>query len=93
MIGIHVRIKINGKRTFRATPNVPGDFDYWLKSTSNRRQTWHRVGRHDAVRKAKLLLESEQERKEAARKYDLSSISEWPTTSIVYISFSLDIYC
>lgn len=33
MIGIYIRIKVDGKRTFRAAPAEPGDFEYWLKST------------------------------------------------------------
>jgi hypothetical protein len=71
MIGIYIRLKVDGKRTFRAAPIEPGDFEYWLKSTYDGRQKWHRVGRYDGVKKAKLLLEREQERKEAARKYGL----------------------
>jgi hypothetical protein len=79
MIGIYIRIKVDGKWTFRSAPEIPGDHEYWLKSFYDGRQKWQRVGRYDGVKKAKLLLEREQERKEAARKYDLSSISEWPT--------------
>ena len=71
MIGVYIRTKIGGKRTFRAAPEIPGKFEYWLKSTHNGRQKWHRVGRCDAVKKAKLLLERKQERNEAAIKYGL----------------------
>src|SRR6266478_2218253 len=71
MISIYIRLKIDGKRTFRAAPAEPGEQEYWLKSNYNGRQKWHRVGRYDGVKKAKLLLEREQERNEAARKYGL----------------------
>ena len=71
MIGIYIRLKVDGKRTFRSAPEVPGDYEYWLKSFYDGRQKWHRVGRYDGVKKAKFLLEREQERKEAARKYGL----------------------
>ena len=71
MISIYIRLKIDGKRTFRAAPAEPGEHEYWLKSNYNGRQKWHRVGRYDGVKKAKLLLEREQERNEAARKYGL----------------------
>jgi hypothetical protein len=33
MIGIYIRIKVDGKRTFRSAPEIPGEFEYWLKST------------------------------------------------------------
>src|SRR5258706_13746040 len=71
MICTYIRIKIDGKRTFRTAPDVPGNYEYWLKSSYDGRQKWHRVGAYDRVKKAKLLLEREQERKEAARKYGL----------------------
>jgi len=35
MIGIYVRVKIDGKRTFRAAPTEPGNFECWLKSSYN----------------------------------------------------------
>ena len=60
MIGIYIRIKVDGKRTFKATPEIPGDYEYWLKSSYDGRQKWQRVGRFDGVKKAKLLLEREQ---------------------------------
>ena len=71
MIGVYIRLKIDGKRTFRVAPAKPGEYEYWLKSTYNGRQKWHRIGRYDGVKKAKLLLERAQERSEAARKYGL----------------------
>jgi integrase len=71
MVGVYIRTKVDGKRTFRSALEVPGEYEYWLKSAYDGRQKWHRVGRYDGVKKAKLLLEREQERKEAARKYGL----------------------
>src|SRR5260370_13279167 len=56
---------------YSCSPAEPGEQEYWLKSNYNGRQKWHRVGRYDGVKKAKLLLEREQERNEAARKYGL----------------------
>ncbi|MBZ5662867.1 MAG: hypothetical protein LAO08_20905 [Acidobacteriia bacterium] len=74
MIGIYIRLKVDGKRTFRSAPEVPGNYEYWLKSFYDGRQKWHRVGRYDGIKKAKLLLDREQERKEAARKYGLVAV-------------------
>jgi hypothetical protein len=71
MISTYIRIKVDGKRTFRAAPEVLGDHEYWLKSSYDGRQKWHRVGKYEGVKKAKLLLEREIERNEAARKYGL----------------------
>ena len=45
MIGVYIRLKIDGKRTFRVAPAKPGEYEYWLKSTYNGRQKWHRIGR------------------------------------------------
>jgi hypothetical protein len=36
MIGIYIRIEVDGKRTFRATLEVPGEHEYCLKSTCGR---------------------------------------------------------
>src|ERR1700719_2563916 len=71
MISIYIRIKVDGKRTFRKAPEIPNEADYWLKVSQGGRQKWHRVGKFADVKKAKLLIERELEREAAAKKYGL----------------------
>lgn len=52
MAGTYIHIKIDGKRTFRAAPDVTGNYEYWLKSFYDGRQKWHGVGRYDGVKKS-----------------------------------------
>jgi hypothetical protein len=67
-VTVYIREK-GGKQKFTRAPEGPTDAQYWLSACQAGKQKWHRVGKYEDVKKAKLLLERELERVAAAKKY------------------------
>jgi hypothetical protein len=61
-VTIYIREK-GGKQKYSKAPDGPTDAQYWLLACQDGKQKWQRVGKYENVKKAKLLLERELERR------------------------------